>query len=65
MLYGTDVELQIGLKIRSRVTPRDSLRMFPKDMMQISKTTMPGIMLDAELTDKNGTWSLPSGRKSI
>lgn len=39
--------------------------MFPKHMMQISKTTMPGIVLDAGLTDKNRTWSLPSGRKSI
>ena len=39
--------------------------MLPKHMMQVSKTTMPGIVLDAGLTDKDGTWSLPSGRKSI
>ena len=39
--------------------------MFPKHMMQVSKTTMPGIVLDAGLTDKDRTWFLPSGRKSI
>lgn len=39
--------------------------MFPKHMMHVSKTTMPGIVLDAGLTDKDRTWFLPSGRKSI
>lgn len=60
--------IKIGLKIRSTTTLEDSLRMFPEDRMQnlqINSFYMPGPMLPAGPTHKNGTQFLPSGRKSI